>query len=354
MECILHIGTEKTGSTTLQEFFHVNRSLLRNNGIIYTKSLGEKANNEICLISYPLDRRDNLTEKAKIKSNDDLKEKQENLVKKFKKELNGIEGNKVVISSELIQSRLINDEDVLNLKQVLEDVGFKTFKIVVYLRNPSDIAQSLYSTALKFGHSWDSPPPPTDNYFQNICNHKATLMRFGNVFGVENLKPRLFERNKMVGGSIVSDFFDAIGESIPLDAMISNDSNPSLSYTGTVLLSKINKSWTRTIDGVPNFKRSDLVKFFEKFLSTSKFKLPSNLRNEYDDFFKDSNSWVRENFFSEKEHLFYNEGNCLNEANSLDVNELSELIMDLWSYKYRQPKYRLLNFYRELKFKLKR
>lgn len=334
MECILHIGTEKTGSTTLQGFFHVNRSLLRKNGILYTQSLGKKANNGICLMVYPLERRDHLTEKAKVKSNRDLQLKQEELKKVLKKELKTVGGNKVVISSELIQSRLISEEDVNNLKVVLEDIGFKSFKVIVYLRNPSDIAQSLYSTAIKFGHSWNSPPPPTDHYFQNICNHKATLERFGNVFGLENIKPRLFQRETMVGGSIVSDFFDAIETPIPGKVIISNDANPSLSYTGTVLLTEINKNWNRTDKGNPNYMRSDLVRVFEKYLSTSKFRISRDLKMQYDQYFEDSNEWVRANYFSHMNSLFTVNDDEIVEVQKLNIEEISNLIMILWEQYY--------------------
>ena len=40
MRCILHIGTEKTGSTSLQTALSVNREHLSERGIFYSKAAG--------------------------------------------------------------------------------------------------------------------------------------------------------------------------------------------------------------------------------------------------------------------------------------------------------------------------
>ena len=41
-ESIIHIGTMKTGTTTLQEFFRHNRPELAKKGILYPKTLGKQ------------------------------------------------------------------------------------------------------------------------------------------------------------------------------------------------------------------------------------------------------------------------------------------------------------------------
>ena len=39
---IIHMGAAKTGSSTLQEFFHLNRERLRDAGVFYPRSPGAK------------------------------------------------------------------------------------------------------------------------------------------------------------------------------------------------------------------------------------------------------------------------------------------------------------------------
>ena len=47
MKAVIHIGTEKTGTTTLQEFLHLNRANLKNQGIAYLQSPGERNNRKL-------------------------------------------------------------------------------------------------------------------------------------------------------------------------------------------------------------------------------------------------------------------------------------------------------------------
>ena len=50
MKAIIHIGTEKTGTTTIQEFLHLNRSKLANQGVAYLQSPGLRNNRK--LVTY--------------------------------------------------------------------------------------------------------------------------------------------------------------------------------------------------------------------------------------------------------------------------------------------------------------
>lgn len=79
------------------------------------------------------------------------------------------------------------------------------------MRNPAETANSLYSTAIKAGFLAASPPPPDQLYYNNICNHRKTLERFSAVFGEEAIIPRIFDRADFKGGSLMEDFFEAIG-----------------------------------------------------------------------------------------------------------------------------------------------
>ena len=341
MECILHIGTEKTGSSTLQHFLSLNRSRLLKKGIAYTKTLGKKVNNGICLLSYPIERRDNLTEKIKVVSDTDFRQKQQKLKKRFKKEIKNIVKirgvKKFIISSELIQSRLITEKDVQKLKTLLVDeLGFDKIKVVIYLRDPALTAQSLFSTAIKFGHTGEGPPHPNDEYFGNVCNHKATLKRFGNIFGEDSLVIRLFQKEDLFGNSIITDFFHVLKEPISPRYIVPKNSNPSLSYTAVSLLSEINKYWPRKIGNHPNYKRSYLIKYLENN-STTKFKISTQLKREYDKYFNKSNEWVRKKYFPHRETLFYksNINNNFEYQQNFNIEEVANLVTQIWKKQYK-------------------
>ena len=72
MKLIIHIGTEKTGSSSLQLWGAKNRELLKENKIFYSKSLGEIDHRKASV--YPLDMTtsDDGLERYGIANNDDF------------------------------------------------------------------------------------------------------------------------------------------------------------------------------------------------------------------------------------------------------------------------------------------
>jgi len=83
---VLHIGTEKTGSKTLQECLHHNRELLLDQGVLYTRSAGLRNNRQVSLLGYPPDRRDDGTTWVGIDSDEALRDHQRKTVGALKKE----------------------------------------------------------------------------------------------------------------------------------------------------------------------------------------------------------------------------------------------------------------------------
>ena len=51
MHCYLHIGVEKTGTTSIQKFLYLNRALLNQNGYQLTDSLSKPNNTGITVLS---------------------------------------------------------------------------------------------------------------------------------------------------------------------------------------------------------------------------------------------------------------------------------------------------------------
>jgi len=49
---ILHIGTEKTGTTSIQEFLNLNRVALRDKGFLAPNSGGERHQSNFALIGF--------------------------------------------------------------------------------------------------------------------------------------------------------------------------------------------------------------------------------------------------------------------------------------------------------------
>ena len=307
MKCILHIGTEKTGTKTIQEFLHVNRSALLKQGVVFTKSAGSHNDELLVLAAYNPDRSDFLRKQKGLASNHALEQHRHALFRELKAELAVANpAHTVVFSSELIQSRLRTTEELNRLNSFLVELGCSEIQVLVYLRRPIDIATSLYSTAVMNGIA-EEPPPPDDDYFGNVCNHKETLLRFRAVFGDGTVVPRIHDEEAFVGGSLLSDFMDSIGITNAAGEMeFPSPQNPSLPRLAIELLRRMNRAIPMLDEyDRPNRIRVGLVKMVKNaFASGPRYVFPPELHSAYENAFRESNEWVRKEYFPDREFLF--------------------------------------------------
>ena len=179
--------------------------------------------------------------------------------------------------------------------------------MILYLRRPADIANSLYSTSVKAGRFSDAPPSPKQGYWNNICNHKVTLEKFSSVFGDRAIIPRLFDKAEFENGSIIDDVIKIVG--IPSGHLyqIPKNQNEGLSFRGLKLLKAVNKVLPKFIANRPNPVRALVVNYLVKLFPDDKYKMSDQLYKEYDRQFFQSNEWVRKKYFPHKDRLFSDE-----------------------------------------------
>jgi len=334
MKCYLHIGTEKTGTTSIQLFFSDNRTLLAEKGYYYLESLGLPHNKFLPLAAINLSRRYGLTKKLKLITDDELLEFQKNIQLRLKNEVEKLPHYaKVICSSEHIQSRLTTVEEIERLKIILNEVGLDDITVIVYFRNPSKTANSLFSTSIKGGETLRNVPPPTEEYYENICNHKKTVEKFASVFSKEKIVIRLFRKDKFKNHSLIHDISSIIGIDSYLDELtIPEHQNKALSLLGLMILRNLNeKIPIYNSDGVNN-QRNDLVNIITEYFSEPKFVMDKELYQAYDSYFAQSNQWIRENYFPEEEELFPYE---IPQPSQCDIPEdtlmdITNLIADIW------------------------
>ncbi len=308
MKCYLHIGTEKTATTTLQNFFNLNRDKLHEKGFLYTKNAGETNNVGLPLSIYNIDKRDELTSLHKIYTDDEFIQYQKITKQKIKEEIKAHSPESIIFSSEHIHSRLTSKDELHRLKDFLFELGVTEVVVIVYLRDPVKLATSLYSTSIKYGSTAKSPPLPGQNYYyENICNHRKTLETFGEVFGMETLCPKIFHKKEYAGGTIIDDFLKILGLNLDDSFIIPVNQNKSLSNSGLKMMRIFNIFMPVLINGKFNRWRNPFLKHFETyFVSTkhNKYIMPKSLAEIYRTAYAESNEWVRKKFFPYKTKLF--------------------------------------------------
>jgi hypothetical protein len=335
MKCTLHIGTEKTGTTSIQSFLNLNRDTLKNETrTLYTKSLGEQDNRGLSFLGYSPDQEDDYTRHRLLKTDEDRAAHRTSLLSKVHQEIAEHKGyvDRVIFSSEHLQSRLKNEDQILRLKGVLEYLDLDVDSIILYIRNPVETAVSLYSTVLKGGVAGASILPPEHFYMNILCNHQATILRWGNVFGIDKMVVRPYLPDEFYKNDLLEDFIKASDLNGSVSYQRPSNENLSLDILGGEILKRVNAKIPNFLQDRPNPNRGNIVYFFSKHCTSRAGLIPSDeLIESYRVAFENSNEWVRSHYFPHLTTLFpptliWNS----DDVTSTDYDVVADLISDIW------------------------
>ena len=239
MKCILHIGTEKTGTTTLQHFLHANKLQLQEQGYGVLNSVGKGNNRRLANYAMRNNHKDDyskahniLTEERKIEYDKETKTIFENEINSLKNDCHTI-----IITSEHFHSRCIYDDEVEKLKNLLT-IYFDKIEIVVYLRPQIDVAISLYTTILRSGgiSEFTQFLPKNCNINNIYYDYDNLLQRWTNVFGKKSVFPKIFDPKLFIEGDLIKDFLGLIKIADIKKLQFFKNANESLTPFGQELL----------------------------------------------------------------------------------------------------------------------
>lgn len=286
---ILHIGPMKTGSSSIQQWLNRNAAGLAAQGVVYPRAFGPNMSRltgiaeaeSFGLALTPLD----------IK-----------LLSEFKSELEQLKDSDhtLVISGEMLGQLLGRPEQLQIIRRII-DPYVDTFTVIAYLRRQDLLSLSRYSTALRRGER-SARPLSTPVDFEKM------LGLWAEVFGAENVLPRVYDRNEMKNGDVIADFCEAAG--LPFDAFPAQviQNNQSLSSDAQAFLADLiarlrDSGYKRTFDTVEH--HAEIIRFLSARRQEGKGMLPA--RQDAIDFYeqmRESNEHVRARWFPHKATLF--------------------------------------------------
>lgn len=306
MKAILHIGTEKTGTTTLQALLASNRDTLRQRGVAFTRSGGNQNDRDLAAYAVRDDHFDDdrLIELGITDLDSKLRYKSD-VAARFTEEIEGLrEGcDTVILSSEHFQSRLRSTFEIRVLKDLLSSTGLEVTKVLVYLRSPAEIIHSMYSTQLRNG-SFAAPSEAADKeQWNHICDHERTLRQWSSAFGQGTMLPRLYVPSRFVGGDLITDFCQATG--IDLAGLeLPEHRNRSLTPRGQEVLRRLNRRIPIKLGTSANPLHREVVLFVNKHFSGVATTPSPSLVKSANERFAGSNEWVRQRYFPRLSTLF--------------------------------------------------
>lgn len=278
----LHIGTAKTGTTTLQRFLCKNENILSDLGYLYPKS-GRPANNPIAHYNLANAIRSDSrlynrhTGKWTDVSNQFLDLHQEIEQRKL---------SQVIISCESFS------RDLEELKKLKHELSRYEVTVLVYLRKQEKFLLSAYIESIKQG-SYLSFQEYLDKKL-DLVNYYELLSLWSTLFGKDNLTIRVFEQDKLKG-NLFEDFLVSVGiedtSKFNLNIEKYNVSPPAktinvLRYLNSVAIGKLSLSYHRCrqiyINRFLYSKRWQALS-----LIIPNFLISNELRFDFEDYSKD-------------------------------------------------------------------
>ncbi|MEO1019386.1 MAG: hypothetical protein AAFY56_17095 [Pseudomonadota bacterium] len=201
---IVHIGWEKTGTTSLQSFLSVNSQKLREFGICYPNNQNltfAARNSHTPLVGAVMDKgkpseyRDFIWPNKQLDPHIIL----EDFASYLKKD-----DPTIVVSAEHFSTRVNTESELGRFRNYIRNSG-RNITIICYIRDPVSMARSSHFEYVKSGGreqlNWGSVSPGNERF-----NPLHQLRRWAKVFGSENLISREYQRAKLIGGNTISDF----------------------------------------------------------------------------------------------------------------------------------------------------
>jgi hypothetical protein len=337
VKAFLHIGTEKTGTTTIQYFLARNRQNLLDDGFLYPHSPEEKDEPKFAncthtkLAAFSANKLQDMHKYMKITNSETLSKFQNKFQIELAEELNQTNAKKVIFSNEHCSSRLVQKEEIERLKKLLEPF-FEEIKIIIYLRRQDKFLLSAYSTAVIGGRTEPFGLPSKEEIEQRY-DYWNILQKWESVFGKENIVVRVFEREQMIGGNPLSDFTNLLEIDITKRYKIVKPLNESLDADSLEFLRLINRYIPIFIDNDFNQNRVKIIQFlrhYSKYYSErTYFSMPKDAIENFMLNFEDSNRQVANYFLNRTDgKLFINNFQNENEGylKKLTIKKIFEII----------------------------
>jgi hypothetical protein len=246
---VIHIGIEKTGTTSLQEYLYLNEAVLASCGIGLLHSVGKPNNRLLARYADPRDKH-KIPPAWGSEALPDGVSWREVLLRRVQEEIRALplSTHTVVVSSEHLHSRLRSEDDVRCLAELFDGL-FERVDVVVYLRRQDRLAVSLYSTALRVGWATGDVLPKLDPQHSHYYNFAKFLDRWARVFGEDRMTVRVFDRARFVDGDLYADFLHACRWPELREKMtVPPPQNEALSAVGAAALLALNRALASFID----------------------------------------------------------------------------------------------------------
>ncbi len=327
MTLVLHIGTEKTGTTLLQKWLYKNRRQLMEQGFFLSDKLGWENNRE--LVAYFRTDRDEFWDFNGFRDVQDKHDYFAGFLEDVEKEIIEAAENHhtMIITSEHFHSRLTNDVDVQNFSSFCRR-NFGDHVLICYLRPQWEVRKSLYSTDLKNAETDDfsvykDDLTSSDPYF----NYSDLYKRWKRNFSSAKMDFRRYSRASFVDDDIRRDFMTAMPVPVRTEGMEfgSERENESLKKLQASAYVAVNRTTPLFSGGRVDHRNYEYKALLDEIELLKRGAIKDILSNTVYDVFKSSNNLLfRDVFFGDD--VFGAPKDDAVEDETLSISEVGKII----------------------------
>jgi len=337
MKAIIHIGTPRTGTTSIQDFLGKNREVLKKQGIfIPTSSAGWCTGNQVDLAAVACDPTKwaggacwfTTMLPAGYTTTD-----QDKLWEECRHKIiaNCTEDDQVIFSCE--QLVFFDKHEIERVKTLLGST-FEDITVIMYFRRQPEYLLSSHYIYVCIGETKNV----FDFHNQHPMDYREIVKRWS-LFGKDKIKIRLFDKQEFYDNDLLTDFAHAVGfEMAGLERV--EKTNEAMGSAETEFLRLINFHIPRRLD--PNNYNLDhdyLAKLLQSRnrkdneASKKNFPLTQGKAKQILEQCREGNDWIareylrREKLFSEDVSMYPEE---VDSPHGLTLEKCAEITAHLW------------------------
>ncbi|MEQ9317092.1 MAG: hypothetical protein RLN72_14655 [Henriciella sp.] len=304
--CLAHVGMNKAGSTTIQQWLRANAGELRQQFIVYDPLEDGPPNSLTHDFGFPAiglgDRHLAAAAARKrfaIETVEDHRARREEFMRRAEASIEAAGERLYVISSERLQGWLLKGDELRRFTGWLEQ-HFDKVEYVIYVRDQIDWFASAYSQAVKTGSADTLEGFMVRN---GTIDYAEIAARWAEIGGPGSVTVRLLERDALGKGGLLMDFADLLGAAPDGVADVAR-LNPSMTGDAVVAMAALNAK----IAAEPKLAADPAVKSERDALARTvdgpSFKLPEAVALDVARRHAASNEALRKTFFPDRPHLF--------------------------------------------------
>jgi hypothetical protein len=211
----LHIGSGKTGTTSVQALLHRNRQTLIDHGVLFPATLG-RPRHELFGLAMKPDAE--LVETAPYRSQNSESPQafRRRVRRRLFHEIDAASPERVLISDEALYG---SHAGSLERLRRFTNRHARRLRLVCYLRRQDDHLVSRYQQVVKVGEVRRLADRVAQIDHSHTYDYAARLDLWSRLIDPDSFVVRRFERSAFTGGSLYADFLDAVGLAIDVDQL---------------------------------------------------------------------------------------------------------------------------------------